>query len=146
MTNLFFVIAAISALFVILLVIKSLAKLTLCVICLSVSVTWLAMLVMYKLGYFENPALLALLMGQSITGIYYLFEKKVSEEYHVFRLPLILTLTFLFYAILLPSPEILQAFYLLISIWLIFILLFVYRKSPSLRGTVKKVIECCKDW
>ena len=76
MTNLFFVIAAISALFVILLVIKSLAKLKLCVICLSVSVTWLAMLVMYKLGYFENPALLALLMGQSITGIYYLFEKK----------------------------------------------------------------------
>lgn len=142
----FYIFLTITVLFFLLLISKSLLKLKVCVICLSVSITWLAALTLYKLHYFDNPILLALFMGQSITGIYYLLEKKLHEKYHIFRLPALLSLSLGFYALLSPSPDISAILYLVLGLWLLFFGLFTYRKNPKLRTAVDKIIACCKDW
>ena len=65
----------ISISFFLLLGIKSLFKKKLeklCVICASVSLTWIFLLILYFLGKFEDLVVIALLMGGSVVGLYYL--------------------------------------------------------------------------
>ncbi len=143
----FYVFAAITALFFTLLLLKTLikSKSRLCVICASVSITWIALLALYWKGYFENTVLLGMLMGQSVTGIFYLVEKKTKKELHVFRLPFLLTLTFAFYSLLTLQGN-LKTAALVSALWAAFLLLFIYRKNSKANAVVKKLIECCKNW
>jgi hypothetical protein len=100
------VIAGMVAAFAVLLALKRLSGLRFCVLCVTVGATWLALLALHWAGTYENRVLLALLMGQTITGLHYLVEGRVREELLVFRLPFVLTLVALFYLAI--APEILE--------------------------------------
>lgn len=146
MINLFFIFIMVIALFFILLLIKEVFKIKLCAICTSFCLTWIFLLVAYRLGYFGDIVILSLLMGLSITGIYYLFEKKVKEKFHLFRLPFLLTLIFVFYLLLKIPSKFISVFLLLVFLWIIFVILFLYKTNTKVKGIVKKIIDCCKDW
>ena len=115
-----------------------------CVICISVTTTWVVGLVLYFTGYLTDPLLLALLMGTSVTGGYYYLDAKY-EVLHFFRLPLFLSLLTTAFSILSLTVE-WKAFLLLSCLWVVFGLIYGYRTSPAFSGLVKRVIECCKNW
>ena len=147
MSNLFWVILTISVLFFILLGIKVLTKSQLCSICLSVSLTWILLLILYWRGTFQDTILLALLMGQSILGIYYLIESKVKKNLLLFRLPFLLTLTFIFYSLLIKSiSQFSEAIIFLVSIWLGFFIIYIFKTDLRLQKLMKQIIDCCKRW
>lgn len=116
-----------------------------CVICLSISLTWIYLLVTYYLGYFDNVLIISLFMGSSILGIYYILDSKSKREFKVFRLPLILTLFYLGYILIVQNYE-LKVIELILALWLIFGLFFVYRNNPKTKNFVDKIIECCRKW
>jgi len=51
-----------------------------CAICAAVSLTWLSLFVLKYLGYAIDILIIAILMGESITGIMYLFEDYVEKK------------------------------------------------------------------
>jgi len=132
-------------LFIILLIIKKMFKLNICVLCASISITWILLLILYWLGYFIDIILLALLMGQSIIGIYYLLEKRLAEKFYIFRLPFILTLTFFFYYLMSPFKNILLLIGILI-IWSIGYIIYSKKNLSKFKSLAKQLIECCKNW
>jgi hypothetical protein len=140
------VLLVIAILFIALLVVKSIAGWKFCVICTSVSVTWIALLVLYRLGLFDQPLIVAVLMGQSIMGLYYLLEKKTNEELHIFRLPLLLTLTLAAFMLLGVSADLVYGLSLLAVLWFVLSLLYLYRENPKTRIVVDRIIACCRDW
>jgi len=140
------VLLVIAVLFIALLVVKSMTGWKFCVICTSVSLTWIALLVLYWLGLFDQPVIAAVLMGQSVTGLYFLLEKKTSEELHVFRLPLLLTLTLAAFVVLGVSTDLVYGLSLLAVLWVVLSLLYLYRENPKTRIAVDRIIACCRDW
>jgi len=140
------VLVVIAVLFVVLLIIKNITQWKFCVICVSVSVTWMALLVLYWLGMFEQPVIIAVLMGQTIVGLYYFLEKWTSEALHLFRLPLLLTLTLAAFVALDVTADLVYSLSLLTSIWAVLALLYFYRQSPKTKNVVDRIIACCKDW
>lgn len=140
------VLLVITVLFVGLLVIKSISKWKFCVICTSVSVTWMALLVLYWLGLFDQPVIIAVLMGQSIVGSYYFLEKTSRESLHIFRLPLLLTLTLAAFVALGVTADLNYGLSLLAALWVVWSLLYLYRQNPRTRIVVDRIIACCKDW
>lgn len=121
-------------LFFLLLLIKSISKKEFCVICASISLTWLGLLLSSS-----NKIFIALLMGQTILGIYYFLEKR----FPIFRLPIILTLTFLGYALL--SYDI-SAWWIILILWLTFLFISLYKKNTKINKIINKLIQCCKNW
>ncbi|HIH13156.1 MAG: hypothetical protein QT02_C0004G0053 [archaeon GW2011_AR9] len=115
-----------------------------CAICIAVSGTWIILLILWWLGWFENTIIIALLMGQSITGIFYLLEKKVPERWTFFRLPFITSLLIIAYAAL--KGDIGYALMFISLLWLLFGLIFAYQQNAPVKTMVKKIIECCKRW
>ena len=98
-------------LFFILLVIKNFFKEhreRFCVICVTVSLTWVVLLVLFWLKLFEDKIIIALLMGQSILGVYYILEGQVKEELKIFRLPFLLTLIIIGYLLLTIANELMK--------------------------------------
>lgn len=123
-----------------------------CVICITISLTWIILLIMYLLGNFDNNVIIGLLMGSSILGVYYLVEHKVKEKYSLFRLPFLLTLFFIGYVLLSPNTvsfeitNFARVIVLLLVLWILFILLLVYHKNKFINNVVNKILECCKKW
>ena len=150
MDNLTIILAGIVVLFFLLLGIKSLLsenhKKRFCVICLSVSLTWIVLIILYFLNLFNNNILIALLMGMSVTGIFYYLESKLkkNDNLKIFRLPFILTLISAVY-FLLDSFSI-YAFYFIIFLWILFGFLYSFKNSEGFSTLVNKLIECCKRW
>jgi hypothetical protein len=140
------VLLVIAVFFVALLIVKSITGWKFCVICTSVSVTWIALLVLYWLGVFDRPLIVAVLMGQSVMGLYYLLEKRSNEELHVFRLPLLLTLTLAAFVVLGVSTDLVYGLSLLAVLWVVLSLLYLYRENPKTRIVVDRIIACCRDW
>jgi hypothetical protein len=134
------------ALFFVLLTAKGKISKRFCVICTSVSLTWIGTLILYRLGYFSNILILGILMGESITGIYYLAEKNVVESLHVFRLPFLLTLTLAAYILLDASIITMPLIVFFLVLWLLFLSGYIYRHQESTGRLIKKIIECCKNW
>ena len=139
------VLLVITALYWLLLLLKSKLPWRICTICVAVSITWAGLLVAYHMGQFGNGLLPALLMGQSITGIYYLFEKRVPRPLLVFRLPLLLSITYFFYVVLTLQAH-LWAVLLLAGLWLCGLLLYAHRNNPHLREVAQRIIDCCGNW
>lgn len=137
---------AVSLLFFSLLFIKEKTRRQFCVICASISSAWLIFLALHFLGYFKDMIILGILMGQSITGIYYFAEKKTKEKLHLFRLPFLLTLTLVVYAVIGNQNEISSIIIFVIVLWVIFAGLYGYRNRGSVGKFSKKIIECCKNW
>jgi len=147
MTSIFNILIIIIVLFFILLIIKEFIykfKEKFCVICLSVTLTWLSLLFLYWFDLFQDKIIMALLMGQTILGVFYLVEKKVNEEIKIFRLPFILTLITIGYLSLTMPNDIMKTIILLFTIWLIFFILYFYRSNQNLKLFIKKIIECCR--
>lgn len=139
-------VAGILLLFVLLLAFKNYAKkLTLCAICTSVSLAWISLLGASLLGYFHDKVIIAILMGQSSLGLYYLYEKHVSQRLLIFRLPLLLTLITASYTAVQQSLP-LDALSLVGLAWAGLGLLYLYREVPAVQNKAKAVIECCSNW
>lgn len=140
------VLSVIAALFVVFLVIKGITEWKFCVICVSVSVTWMALLALYWLGQFDQPVIIAVLMGQTIVGLYYFLEIKTAEALHVFRLPLLLTLTLAAFMALGVTTHLMYALSLLAFLWIVLSLMYFYRQSPTTKIVVDRIMACCRDW
>lgn len=138
------VFAVIFLLFAVLLVLKKTLKIRLCAMCSAVALTWAGLLILYWLGQFDNTTLIALLIGQSVLGLYYLAEKRFREELMIFRLPGWMTLTFIAYTAIAGLE--LWPFAIIAPAWLIAGFLYAYSANPKLRGTVDHIIACCRDW
>ncbi len=141
------VLLVITLLFVTLLIVKKIAPeiVKICAICVAVSLTWVSLLALSIFGYIDDMLIIGILMGQSSLGIYYLLEKKSPKDLLVFRLPVLLTLTLLVFTVVSASWY-LDAWLLVLVIWLGVGLLYVYRNSEWAKGKVKSMIECCSDW
>lgn len=147
--SLSFIFLVIIVLFSALLLVRNVSGLKFCVICVSFSLTWLLLLALYILGEFEDILILGLLMGQSILGIYYLFEgyaKKGNKDLLIFRLPFLLTLLLVFYLVLNPIKEVLDVLLVLAALWGILGLIYLFQQDSKLQFLAKKITECCKDW
>lgn len=145
MSPLLLALASVTALFAVLLAAKAAIGRRFCVICASVGTTWLGLLIALRAGAFADRTTVALLMGQSVVGIYYLAEKRLSERYHVFRLPFLLTLTAAAAAAL-GMPLGLGTPFLLAALWACFAFVFALRHLPSARALADRVVACCRDW
>ncbi|MCR4284820.1 MAG: hypothetical protein NUV97_02115 [archaeon] len=145
MESLFLILLGITGLFFIFLIIKSIfKKREFCVICASVSTTWIFLIILYFLGNFSDKVLIALLIGQSIAGIFYLLESKTSDNLKIFRLPFILTLLALVYFVL-QKFDIGSMVFILV-LWGIFIVIYLFREHEGFNTLVNKLIACCKGW
>ena len=134
----------ISGLFIAGLIMKHLSERRFCVICASISLTWLIFLILYWTDNFHDPILLSLLMGQSITGPYYFVKKGVPKVLRIFSLPFFLSLTAGFY-MLIKTELVLPAFGLLLGLWLVAWLIFTYRNDPGKKTIAKILAKCCED-
>ena len=139
------VLLVIATTFLFLLLLKSKLPIRICAICVAVSLTWVGLLTAYHMGWFDNGLLLGLLMGQSITGIYYLLEKYAPEPLLIFRLPLLLSLTYFFYGALTLQIHLWAALFVT-GIGLCGLLLYAQRTNPRFREITQKIIDCCGSW
>lgn len=149
MIKFYFVLSFIIVLFFILLLVKNFfkgkIKRNFCVVCLSVSLSWTGLLVLYFLGLFEDKVLLGILMGHTSLGIFYIFESSFSERFKVFRLPLLLTFVTIIYFLLSGFEPI--SFFILIGLWIVFGLVFLFLDTgEKQKSFVNKLIQCCRGW
>jgi hypothetical protein len=127
------------------LAVKSVLKLSVCSICAAVSASWLVLLALRTFGWHENTALLALLMGMSAVGGYYLWERHARSEQLIFRLPILLTLAVLAWGVVMLQFD-LALLVLIASVWLVHGMLYAYRNNPTIKPRVDKIIACCSNW
>jgi len=116
----------------------------LCVLCISVSLTWIILLILFLTNIFADKMIIAILMGHTSLGIFYLWEINVREKFKIFRLPLLLTFIFIIYLVL-ENFEF-NSFLIIIGLWLIFFLIYLFRNNKKFSKVAKKLIECCKKW
>ena len=139
------ILIGITVLFFILLILKNLLNLKkFCTLCIAVSLTWISLLVFYYLNLFTDKLIIAILMGQTSLGLFYLWERKSKEKFKIFRLPLLLIFIFIIYTIL--ENFNFNSFIFLIALWLIFILVYFFRINKGFNKFAKKLIGCCKKW
>ena len=131
----------ITVLFSVLLALKNIFNIRkVCVICLSVTLTWFTLLLLYYFNIFTDKIIIAILMGHTSLGIYYILEKKMKRNLLIFRLPYLLTSIFIIYFIL--GGFITNVLYLLLGLWLLFLLVYLFKFNKF----AKKIIECCRKW
>lgn len=138
-----FLLAA-SVLFAVILTVKKAASLRVCVLCATILLGWLALFILYRMGRFQDAILLALLMGQSITGIYYYTEKRVTSTLRIFTLPFFLSLTALFYFAITLSLAI-TVWWVLLGLWIAAYVIFTWRNDPGKQAVAGAVMRCCED-
>ncbi len=133
----------ITTLFFALLVMKEKISKSFCVLCVSVSITWLAFLALYLSGKFNDPVILAILMGESVTGIFYVIKK---SPFKFFAFPVFLSLTLLVYVVIAGLENTGSVVIGLVVLWAAFILMHTYRSAKGFNHVVRKIINCCKNW
>lgn len=143
--SLLYIFATIVMLFAFLLVVKKWLPITACVICVSVSLTWIGLLVLYRLSRFNDPVILAILIGGSIVGLYNMLEKRVSTKLTIFRLPFLLSLMYMAYVAITFTFN-LPTISLIVALWIVLGFAYVYRNKPIVNQIVKNVIKCCGEW
>lgn len=135
------VLIGIILLFFILLAIKSIFNIKkFCAICLSVNLSWIILLVLYFANIFTEKIIIAILMGHTSLGIFYLWEKKVKEKFKVFRLPLLLTFIFIIYITF--GQFNFNGLIIILALWVLFFIIYLFKFNKL----TKKLIECCKKW
>lgn len=141
MENLFLVLIGITALFFILLILKNLLNWKkFCTLCVAVSLTWIILLILLLTNVFTDKIIIAILMGHTSLGIFYLWEKRVKKRTRLFRLPLLLTFIFIIYSLL--EKFILNGILFLLALWTFFLIIYLFKNNKM----AKKIIECCKRW
>ena len=135
------ILLGISILFFVFLGVKKVMKSrNLCVICTAITTSWIILLVLYFLEIFIDTTILAILMGHTSLGFYYILERKVKERLLIFRLPYILTSITIIYFVL--SGFLLGSFYFILALWGLFLIIYIL-KNNKLAG---EILECCKKW
>lgn len=134
----------ITGLFAAVLVVKHALSLKVCVLCGSIFLTWTSLLVLYKLGKFNDVVLLSLLMGQCVTGVYYMLDKRVKPALKIFTLPFFLSLTTLFYLVIV-GKTLLATMFVLLGLWMVAYIIFAWRNDPGKKLVSQAVMDCCKD-
>lgn len=135
----------IALLFFILLGIKSIFKIKkLCTLCVSVSLIWIFLLILFLTKIFADKIIIAILMGHTSLGIFYLWGKNVKEKFKIFRLPLLLTFIFIIYAVL-ENFEFNSLIFIII-LWFLFFIAYLFRNNKKFSKVAKKLIECCRNW
>lgn len=145
MISLFTILLAIVLLFVVLLAAKSATRKTFCVVCASVSVTWITLLALLYRGFEIDRAILGVLIGESVVGVYYLVERHVRPAWLTFRLPFLLTMTTGGVLLLRPDARDSRVFILLVALWGV-ALLITRLNHPRIKILAQKLIACCKNW
>lgn len=140
----FYIFLAITLLFIANLVIKNFLKKPFCSLCVAVASTWLILLIFYKTNHFSDQVLLGLLVGQSITGIFYLAYRRMPKTLRIFSLPFVLSLTALLY-MLITSEIQLPTLGLLVILWIVSWIVFTYRDDPGKKNIAKVFAKCCED-
>jgi len=141
MEQITWILIGITALFFVLLTIKNIFNIKKgCAICLSVGLTWITLIILLSTGFFHDKIIIAILMGHTSLGIYYIFEKKVKERFLIFRLPYLLTSIFIIYSIL--ENFNINSLIFILGLWGLFFLIYIFRFNKFM----KKLIECCKKW
>lgn len=141
----FIALGVLTALFLLLVTIRSVSDRTFCVLCVSVSGTWLFLLGLFFIGRYEEPIIIALLIGQSIVGVYYRLQATLPDRFEIFTLPYILTATVGGY-LLLSTANWSTILIALGIVWLVASLGYYYRENQTLRTYFDAVIACCRDW
>lgn len=134
-------------LFVCGLIIKRLGGWKFCVLCVSVSGTWIALLFLSILGFYADSLIIGIYMGQSTVGLYYLLEKRFAERFGIFRLPYMLTGTVVVYSIVQSVDDsIVVPILLVLAIWIMFYCVYLMRTNKTMKKIAKHIIACCRDW
>lgn len=145
MEFLFYTLSGIILLFFVLLILKNIFKWKkFCVLCTAVSLTWILLLVLYFLKIFQDKIIIAILMGHTSLGLFYLWEKNVREKFKMFRLPLLLSFIFIIYSIL-ENFEF-NSLFIILGLWVVFFLIYLFRNNKGFNKFTKRLIECCKKW
>ena len=135
---------AITGIFIASLGLKKVFSLKFCALCASIFTTWTGLLFLYHLGRFHDAVLLSLFMGQSITGLYYALEKRVPSVLRIFALPFFLTLTTMFYLVIVGFSSIFPPLLILFGLWIVAYIVFSYRRDPGKKLITDAVMNCCE--
>jgi len=149
MEKMFLIFVGISVLFFVLLGVRELLgkrKGKVCAICFAFSLGWIVLLVLYFLGKFEDKSIIALMMGMTLLGLFYLWERSVKERVLLFRLPFLLTLVLVGYSLLEGIVYGYSVIVFLGFLWVVFVLIYFYNSKGRMGGFMRKVVECCKKW
>ena len=145
METITWIFVGIAIFFFIILTIKNIFNLKkTCAICLSVTLTWIILLILYSLNLFLDKIIIALLMGHTSLGLFYLWEKRAKEKFKVFRLPLLLTFIFIIYSVLEGFGF--NNLIFITALWLFFLIIYLLRSKKSVGKFFNKILECCKRW
>lgn len=136
---------AIAILFVVFLAIKHVVEIEFCALCAAVSGTWIPLLMLYHAGYYANETIIALLIGQSIVGLFYAIKSSIPDRFNVYVLPGLLTATVGGYTVLRPEP-LAYPIVVLVVTWALATIAFVYRRDERFRTAFDQLVDCCKDW
>lgn len=117
-----------------------------CAICFAFSLVWIVLLSMLWLEKFDDKVLLALMMGLTILGIFYAWERNVREKLLIFRLPLLLTLVLVGYTLIEGFIYGYNVLIFLGLLWVLFGVIYLYGSQGKAGGLVRKLVECCKKW
>ncbi len=115
-----------------------------CVLCFSISATWIFLLIFNYLEYFQNKIIIALLMGQSILGVFYIVEKRIRNDLKLFLLPFLLTLSGIGYISL--DGFLKEILLFLLGLWVLFIFVYFFRKIKGVCFIVSRITACCRNW
>ena len=116
----------ITLLFFLLLILKDIFNLKkACVICLSITLAWVTLLILYFLEIFSDKIIIAILIGHTSLGMFYILEKKVEKKLLFFRLPYLLTSILLIYFIL--NGFFISGLYFVLGLWFFFAIVFLLK-------------------
>ncbi len=115
-----------------------------CVLCASVTATWVVLLIGVIINLWADKMVIGVLMGTSLTGAYYFLESKVDKEKFVFKLPFFITGLAMIFSIVSDSVPYLWA--VVIVLWMISVVLYLYRSDKKIKSLFYTIVECCKKW
>lgn len=121
----------------------------LCAICFATSVAWILGLLYMLIGLDFVGEIdlipLGIFMGGSVVGSMYYLSSKLQKEKQLFKLPYIVTL-FTFVNIIITRDYGSLIIIGNLILWLMFLTMYWMRNNKSLKQTIARVIECCKNW
>ncbi len=134
-----------TALFFIFLGLKNWKGWSFCAICAASTLTWIILAGLHVLDMFDSLALIVLMAGMTLHGLYQVWEEKSSRKHLVFRLPILLMGIIVLYQVFVWQiySELIG---LLLLVWMFFLILYLYRENDKFETYVEDVIECCRDW
>lgn len=138
----------VTGLFVLILIVKAVLGRKgekICAICSAFALTWIFLLILYYMGRFDNLLIIGLLVGLTVLGIYYTWERSVGKEKTIFRLPVLLTLVLVGYY-LLTFENLFREIGIIVVLWVLFLALYLYGKNIGLKKFVDKIVGCCRRW